>query len=128
RTAVVVGRLRRHLDDSRFWSLLSRLSNFYRGRDLGAEPSRRLGLGHHQFRVLDRYRARRHFDFGHSLLAATEMAYFDQSFRGSDDTFRGDLRGNFPRRACRERLDGVVPGAVAEQLRHLAELPQPAAL
>ena len=56
------------------------------------------------------------------------MAHFDQSFRGSDDTFRGYLRRDFPRRARRARLDGVVSGAVAEQLRHLAKLPQPAAL
>ena len=42
--------------------------------------------------------------------------------------FRGDLRRDFPRRARRARLDGVVSGAVAEQLRHLAKFPQPAAL
>ena len=54
------------------------------------------------------------------------MADVDQSFRGSDDALRGDVRGNFPRRARRACLDGVVSRADPEQLRHLAKFPQPA--
>ena len=108
--------------------VLSRLSDFHRRRHVGIESSGRLGLGHHQFRFLDRYRTRRHSDFRDFVFASAKMAHLDQSLGGSDDALRGYLRGDFPGRARRPRLDGVVPRAVAEQLRHLAELPQPAAL
>ena len=116
RAPLVVGRLCRHLRYCGVRSFLPRLSNFHRGRDLGIEPSRRLGLGHYQFRVLDRYRTRRHADLSHPLSAAPEMAHLDQSFGGSDDPVRGHLRCHFPRHPRRTRLDGVVSGARAEQL------------
>src|ERR1700730_9413664 len=85
-----------------------------------------MGMGHYQLRFLDRYRARWHADLRDSVSAAPEMADINQSLRRSDDAFRGDVRRHLPRRARWPCLDGVVSRPGPEQLRDLAELPQPA--
>src|SRR5438270_8543938 len=52
------------------------------------------------------------------------MAYVDQPLGRGDDAFRCDLCSDFPRRARRARLDGVVSRAGAYQLGDLAKFPQ----
>ena len=44
-----------------------------------------LGLRHHQFRLVDRHRPRRHADLGHSAAAAPEVADVDQPLRRGHD-------------------------------------------
>ena len=51
------------------------LPDFHRRRCLGYHASGHVGLGHHQFRVVDRYRPRRNADFGDSLSAAPTLAH-----------------------------------------------------
>lgn len=51
-----------------------RLPGDHRHRHLGHEQRRGLGVGHHQLRLLDRYRPRRNADLRHSLLAEAEVA------------------------------------------------------
>ena len=114
RAALVVGRVRDHLDGRDVRSLLPRLPDFDRRRHLGTESPGRLGVGHHQLRFLDRYRSRRHADFRDSVPAPAKMAHLDQPLGRSDDALRRYLRGDFPGRPRRSRLDGVVSRAVAE--------------
>ena len=109
-------------------AVLHRLPDLERRRRLGRKQAGRLGVGHHELRVLDRYRPRRHAHLGDPFPHAAEVAHLDQSRRGSDDALRGHLRGHFPRHPRRSRLDGVVPRADPECQRHLAELPFAAAL
>ncbi len=56
----------------------------------------RLGLGHHQLRLLDRHRPRRHADLGHSVPVPAEVAHLDQPLRRGDDDLRRDLRRHLP--------------------------------
>src|SRR5690242_9316688 len=82
-------------------------------------------MGHYELRFLDRYRTCRNADLCDFVFAAPEMANVDQSFGRSDDVVRGNVRRDFPGHSRRACLDGVVSRAGLEQLRHLAELPQP---
>ena len=85
-------------------------------------------MGHHQLRVLDRHRPRRHAHLGHSLPDPPEVAHLHQPRRRGHDPLRGHVRRHLPRHPRRPRLDGVVPRARSECLRHLAELPLAAPL
>ncbi len=63
----------------------------------GIYDSRRLGICHHQLRVVDRYRSRRHPDLGDSAAVQADMAQLDQSIRGGDDhLLRWSARAPFP--------------------------------
>src|SRR6266542_2436131 len=91
--AVVVGGFchyckRRHIRTFLHW-----ISDFHRRGHMGQSGSGRLGLGHYQFRFLDRYRTRRHAHLSHSVLAPAKMAHVHQSFCGGDDAFCCYLRG-----------------------------------
>ena len=63
---------------------------------MGKSDPCRLGLGHYQFRFLDRYRTRWHAHLGHPVFAPAKLAHVDQPLCGGDDAFCGDLRGDFP--------------------------------
>jgi hypothetical protein len=45
------------------------------------EAAGRLGLGHYELRVLDRYRSRRNADFGHFVPDPSEVAHVRKSRR-----------------------------------------------
>src|SRR5438067_7701731 len=125
---MVVDHLCHYRNCCRYWFVLPRLPDFDRGRHLGIEPSGRMGLGYYELRFLDWYRSRRDTHLRDLVFAATEVAHVHQSLGRSDDAVCGDLRSHLSWRARRTCLDGVVSGAAPEQLRHLAELPQPSAL
>ncbi len=95
----------------------------------GIQQPGRLGLADRQLRVLGRYRPRRHADFGDSVPVPPEVADLDQPLRRGDDDLRGDVRGHFPAHPRRPRL-GAPTGwsRFPNQMQHLAELPQPAAV
>ena len=65
-------------------------------RDLGRQRPGRLGLRHHQLRLVDRDRPRRHADLGDPAAAAAAVAHLDQPLRRGDDAVRGGLRGHLP--------------------------------
>ena len=56
----------------------------------------RLGVGHHQLRVLDRYRPRRYADLGDSVPVPAKVANVDQPFGRSDDAVRRAVRRHLP--------------------------------
>ena len=62
----------------------------------GASACRYVGIRHHQLRVVDRYRPRRHADFRHSAAAQPAVAQFHQPFRRSHDAVRRGLRRHVP--------------------------------
>ena len=68
------------------------LPDRHRHRDLGSQPHRRLGLRHHELRVLGRHRPRGDADLGDPVPDATEVAHVDEPRGRSDDDLRGDLR------------------------------------
>ena len=61
-------------------------------RDLGQQHSGRLGVRHHQLRLVDRHRPRRHAHLGDSAAAQAGLADVDQPVRRGDDALRGRLR------------------------------------
>jgi hypothetical protein len=62
----------------------------------GASTAGRLGLRHHQLRLVDRHRPRRHADLGHSAAAPAGLAHVDQPLRRSDDALCRGLRRDLP--------------------------------
>ena len=80
------------VDDRGRRPVLPRLPDLHRRRRLGIESSGRLGLGHHQLRLLDRYRSRRHAHLRHPVPVPPEVAHVDQPLGRSDDDLRGHLR------------------------------------
>jgi hypothetical protein len=105
---LVVVRHRRFRIRGIVWYLLYSLPAFHRRWCLGKQYSRRLGLGYYKFRILDRYRSRRHIDLCDSLSLPAEMANGYQPVSGSDDVVRGDVCRHFSRNSRRPRLDGLV--------------------
>ena len=78
-----------------------------RHRHLGQQHPGRLGLRHHQLRLVDRHRPRRHADLGDSAAAPPGVAHLDQPLRRGDDAVRGGLRGHLPAAAHRPAVAGV---------------------
>ena len=101
-SAVVFGRRRRSgaaslIGDRRRAALLMLLgvadqAGLHRHRHLGHQPPGRLGLRHHQLRLVDRHRPRRHADLGDPAAAAAGVAHLDQPLRRGDDALRRRLR------------------------------------
>jgi Fe-S-cluster-containing dehydrogenase component len=91
--------------------LADRLPDLDRRRRLGFEPPGRLGVGHHELRVLDRHRPRRDADLGDPVPHPPEVAHLDQPRGRGDDDLRGHLRRHLSRHPRRPHLDGVVPGS-----------------
>ena len=65
-------------------------------RHLGTQCPRRLGVGHHELRVLGRDRARRNAHLGDPLPVPADMAHLDQPRGGGDDHLRGHVRDDIP--------------------------------
>ena len=63
---------------------------------LGHPHAGDVGIRHHQFRVVDRNRPRRHADLRHSAAAQPALAQLHQPFRRSHDAVRGGLRRHVP--------------------------------
>ncbi len=72
------------------------------------------GVRHHQLRLVDRYRARGHADFGDLLLLQSALAQFDQSIRRSDDAVRSGLRGHVPHPPPRPSVADVLAVPVSQ--------------
>ena len=83
-------------------------------------------LRHHQLRLVDRYRSRRHADLGDPAAVASEMADVDQPFRRSDDTVRRGLRRHVSAAAHWAPVAGLLAVPLSEHDGHLAAVPQPA--
>ena len=64
---------------------------------LGRHHSRRLGIRHHQLRVVDRYRPRGHADLRDSAAVQADVAQLHQPLRRGDDHLRRGLRGHCSR-------------------------------
>ena len=80
-----------------------------RYRRVGQQPPGRLGVGHHELRLLDRYRPRRHADLGDFVPVPAEVADVDQPLGRSDDVVRRDVRGHLsavPHRPSVARVTG----------------------
>ena len=98
-------------------------------RHLGQQPAGRLGVRHHQLRLVDRYRPRRHADFGDSPAAQAGLAHLDQPLRRGDDAVRGRLRADVPADPHRPAVArGLLAAPLSEHDGDLAAVPQPADL
>ena len=84
-------------------------------RRLGKQQSRRMGMGHHKLRVVDRYRPRRHVDLGHFVPAAAKVENRHQPRCRGDDDFRRGLRRYLP--AC------SIPAAPGAQCTGCSRFP-----
>ena len=105
-----------------------RLPDRHGHRRLGQQQPRGLGLRHHQLRLLDRHRPRRHADLGHPVPLPPEVADRHQPLRRGDDDLRGDLRRPVPGDSRGPAVVRLLAGPVSEPDVGLAELPQPAAV
>ena len=99
-----------------------------RRRHLGHHDPRRLGIRDRQFRLVDRYRTRRHVDFGHSAAAQTGLAHLDQPLFGSDDAVRRRLRRHVPDPAPGPPVAGLLADSLSEHDVAVAAAAQPADL
>ena len=98
-------------------------------RHLGQQRPGRLGVRHHQLRLVDRHRPRRHADLGDPAAAQAGLAHVDQPLRRSDDALRRRLRGDVPADPHRPSVaGGLLAVPVSEHDGHLAAVPQPADL
>ena len=64
-----------------------------RHRRVGQQQPGRLGLGHHELRLVDRHRPRRHADLGDPVPVPPEVADVHQPRGRGDDAVRRGLRG-----------------------------------
>ena len=98
-------------------------------RHLGQQRSGRLGVRHHQLRLVDRHRPRRHAHLGHPAAAQAGLADVDQPLRRGDDALRRRLRADVPADSHRPAVArGLLADAVSQRHGHLAAVPQPAHL
>ena len=84
-------------------------------------------LRHHQLRLVDRYRPRRHADLRHPLSLPAEVAHVDQPLRRGDDHLRGHLRRALPG-ACTPAGPGSPTGCSRTRatIADLAAVQEPA--
>ncbi len=95
----------------------------------GNNSAGRLGLGHHEFRLLDRYRPRRYADLGDSVSVPAEVANLHQPLRRGDDAFAVACAGIYPLLPRRPSVARLLALPDSEhRLEHVAEFPQPAAV
>ena len=100
-----------------------------RHRDLGQQHPGRLGVRHHQLRLVDRHRPRRHADLGDSAAVPPAVAHVDQPLRRGDDAVRRRVRGDVPAAAHRPSVaGGLLAVPVSEHDGPVAAVPQPADL
>ena len=92
-------------------------------RHLGRYDSRRLGLRHHQLRVVDRYRPRRHADLGDSAAVQADVAQLDQPLRRGDDDLRRGLRRHVPADPRGPSVGELLAVPVSEHDERVAAVP-----
>ena len=97
-------------------------------RHLGPQRARRLGVGHHELRVLGRDRARRDAHLGDPLPLPPDMAHLDQPLGGGDDHLRGHVRPDVPGDPRGTRLGRLLDVPAPEPDGHVAQLQEPAPL
>ena len=96
--------------------------------NLGYQSSGRLGFRHHQLRLVDRHRSRRHADLRNSAAAPAGVAHVDQSIRRGDDAVRGGVGGDLPAAAYRPAVVRVLDVPLSKHDDAVAAVPQPADL
>src|SRR5690242_5996659 len=95
--------------------------------DLGNQYSRGVGIRDCEFCVVDWNRPRGNAHLGHFAAAAPAMANFDQPIRGSDDDFRGVVRGAFSAAASGQAVAFLLAVSLLPELHgRVAAVPQPA--
>ena len=97
-------------------------------RHLGPQRPCRLGVGHHELRVLGRDRARRDAHLGDPLPLPPEMAHLDQPRRGGDDHLRGHVRPDVPGHPRGTRLGRLLDVPGPEPDGRVAQLQEPSSL
>ena len=98
-------------------------------RHLGQQRTRRLGLRHHQLRLVDRHRPRRNADLGDSAPLPPAVADVDQPLRRGDDALCRCVRGDVPAAAYRPTVAGYLLAVpVPEHDGPVAAVPQSADL
>ena len=75
-----------------------------------------LGIRHHQLRLVDRYRPRRHADLGHSAALQAGLAQLHQPFRRGHDDFCRHVRRLVPADSRRPSVAGLL--ALPAALHH----------
>ena len=95
-------------------------------RHLGHRGPGSVGLRHHQLRLVDRYRPRRHPDLRHSAAAEADLAQLDQPLRRSHDAVRRGLRRHVPAAAHGPSLAGLLDVPLSQQHGRVAAVPQSA--
>ncbi len=89
-----------------------------RHRRLGQQHPGRLGVRHHQLRLVDRHRPRRHADLRDPPALPAAVAHVDQPLRRGDDPVRGRLRADLPDPPHRPALvRGVLAAALPDRPR-----------
>src|SRR6476646_6048403 len=71
-----------------------------------------LGLGHHQLRMVGRYRSRRNTDLGDPLVVPPGLENRCEPCGGSDDHLCGNVRGPVPDLAHGPCVDGLLRNAL----------------
>ncbi len=99
------------------------LSDFHRRRRLGQQSAGHVGLGHHQFRLVGRRRARGHADFGDAVPDAAALAHDHRPRGGSDDGFLRDDGGTLSGHPRRARVVRLVHVSGSDLERNVAAIP-----
>ena len=92
----LVGLLRRGALAARHAGHLHLLDGLQGHRRVGQQHPGRLGVRHHQLRLVDRHRPRRDADLRDPAAVPAEVAHVDQPLRRGDDAVRGHLRAALP--------------------------------
>src|SRR5262245_15049186 len=101
------------------------LSDINGGGCVGEYAPGDVGMGHREFRVVDRYWARGDADLGDFVSAAAAVADGGEPRGGGDDDFRGDVRGDLSGGARRAGLVRLVAVPDPEREFNLAAVPVP---
>src|SRR5437588_1675177 len=105
----MVARFRRSVWAGDALALRDHLLVHQRSRNLGREHSGGLGLRDHQLRLVDWDWPRWNAYFRYFVASAPGMAHVDQSFRRSDDAFRGGMRSAISAASSRATVAFLLP-------------------